>query len=48
MHDLENLCWAGYLKFKPQAVQDLSKIFALKSHQNNAPINCDKFFKYVV
>jgi len=36
------------MKFKPQAVQDLSKILALESHQNNTPINCDKFFKSVV
>jgi len=35
-------------EFESQAVQDVSKIFALESHQNNAPINCDKVFKYVV
>jgi len=52
MSDLKYLCWVYIwnlnLKFKPQAVQDLSKILALESHQNNAPINFDKFFKSVV
>jgi len=36
------------MKFEPQTIQDLSKILALESHQNNAPNNCDKFFKYIV
>jgi len=48
MRDLKYLCISVYLKFKPRSVQDLSKILALESHQKNAPINCDKFFKSVV
>ena len=35
------------LKFKLQKVQCLSSNLALESHQNSAPLNCDKFFKSI-
>ena len=50
--DLENYAelaiWNLNLKFEPQTIQDLRKILVMESHQNNAPNNCDKFFKYIV
>ena len=40
--------WNLNLKFQPKTIQDLRKLLALESHQNIAPNNCDKVFKYLV
>ena len=41
--ELDNAKWN--LKFKPLKLQDVISIWALESHTNSIPINCDNFFK---